>query len=427
MANKTSRGNTANRQNPQGANRTPKINLNVKSSLQTLGDTVKVSFEVAVFENLKPLVNQMVVLKEGISRITGGTTEVPTDALGIAILETSFSLEEHEVVKVLRITLEGRMDEITYPINLPAKKRKIKTNEAETLMVFKHQDEYGFVSFKARVLTTTGVGVGGREVNAWYKGVNLSPSVTNAEGEVIIPLPIPLNEGEEEIIIFSVSEIKKPLKIKLKHRVKLTQAQAFTREWFYQVNNGRAFVFFCVTLAALIITIMVGIEPMLNDSLFRGGDDYTSVQSYYNDLYLAQGFEEAVVVNTGKKLGGVPWWAISLMLFIAAIFYGAFAAREEIAEAYEEMKLKMVDRSIITVDDPFLERIAATMTSLGVVSNKREAAFGPISSSSSGVNPNDKDGDGRKDKKVFGSSMLSYLTLDLVTDLALGVAKRVFR
>lgn len=426
MARQTAGGNTANRQNPQGANRTPKINLNVKSSLQTLGDTVKVSFEVSVFMNQTPLVNQKVVLKEGISRIASGATEVHTDMFGIAILETSFLLEEHEVVKVIRITLEGRMDEVTYPINLPAKGKKAKTNEAETLMVFKYQDEFGYISFKARVLTTTGVGIGRKKVNAWYKGVNLTLKKTNSEGEVIISLPAPLNEGDEEIIIFSVSEIKRPLKMKLTRRVKLVQAAAFTKDWFYKVNNGRAFVLFCVTLAALIITIMVGIEPMINDSLFTGDDGYTSVQIYYNELYAAHGPEEAVVVSTGKKLGGVPWWAISLTLFVASIFYGAFAAKEEIAEAYEEMKLKMVDRSIITVDDPFLERMAATMSSLGVISNKREANFGPISSSSSGVNPNDKDGDGRKDKKIFGSSMLSYLTLDLLTDFALGVAKRVF-
>ena len=406
-----------------------KITLNVKSSSQLVGDTAEISFEVSVFRGSSPITNQMVILKDGVSRITSGATEVPTDLNGVALLSTSFSLKENEVIKVLRVTLEGMMDEISYPVTLPAKKKGASIEEAETLMVFKYQDdETGFITFKARVLTTTGKGIKGREVNAWFRGEDISPSVTDDEGEVIMSLPEPLLEGEEDIIIFSVSEIKRPLKMKLFRKKRLIQPKAFSKHWWFKVNNGRAFIFFVLTLSALLITIFFGkSEPLINDNLFTGKSELSSVQEYYNNLFSAHGFEYKVFVNEGKKLSGTPWWVIYFFLFSSSIGYGLFAAREEVADAFEELKLKIVDQSIMTVNDPFLERLAATMSSLGIVSNKKEARFGPVSSSSSGAHPDDKDGDGQKDKRVFGSSFMSYLTLDLATDFLGSIVKRIIR
>ena len=167
---------------------------------------------------------------------------------------------------------------------------------------------------------------------------------------------------------------------------------------------------------------------LINESLFTSSESGLSiVQQYYNDLYeIVDGNGERAFVPS-KRIDKVPLWFISIILVFLSILYGIFAAREEIADAFEELKMKIVDQSIVTVNDPFLERLAATMSSLGIVSNKKEAKFGPVSSSGSGFHPDDKDGDGQKDKRVFGSSFMSYLTLDLATDFLGSIVKRIMR
>lgn len=411
-------------------NKVPKIVINTKSSSQIIGDTAEISFEVSVFRGSSPVTNQMVVLKDGVSRITSGATEVPTDLNGIALLKTIFPLKDKEEIKVLRITLEGLIDEVSYPVTLPAKSKKDSVDEAETLMVFKYQDDdSGFISFKARVLTTTGKGIKGRKVHAWFRGQDISPSITDDEGEVIIDLPEALLPGENDQIIFSISEVKRPLKMKLSNRRRLVQPRAFTKAWWLGVNNGRAFIFLILSLTFLLTAIFFEKkEPLINESLFTSSESGLSiVQQYYNDLYeIVDGNGERAFVPA-KRIDKVPLWFISIILVFLSILCGIFAAREEIADAFEELKMKIVDQSIVTVNDPFLERLAATMSSLGIVSNKKEAKFGPVSSSGSGFHPDDKDGDGQKDKRVFASSFMSYLTLDLATDFLGSIVKRIMR
>lgn len=119
---------------------------------------------------------------------------------------------------------------------------------------------------------------------------------------------------------------------------------------------------------------------------------------------------------------------MAVLLTFAFLIYFPIAAREEIADAIDDIKLKMIDRNIVKANDPFFERLIATSNSLGIIGGKnQEPKFGPVSSSNMGVNPEDKDGDGKKDKPIFGSTFLSYLSLDLATDLIGGIARRVFR
>ncbi|MBN2854551.1 hypothetical protein JXK06_03420 [Patescibacteria group bacterium] len=434
MTQRNQNGGNGNNRNSQGTNRQQKLVMNVKSSSQIIGDTCEVSFEVSVFRGLSPVIGQIVILKDGVARITNGNTEVPTDTGGIAILKVVFDLKDQEQHKVLRICLDGLPDEVSYPVELPKKENKSGPKESsEKLLVMKYQKDNGEVTFKARVLDTDGSGVPKKIVKLFFKG-NDKKKKTDSEGEVLFTLPKRLSSGEETEIFFTVSGVNDVLRMTLRRKRPLKQAKALSRGWWLGVNNGRAL---CVLLAALffwILAISIGPgRPIFSEGLFSGQSGLSPAQIRYNetaaDGYAIKPVDRSEDYVFGNFLAKKSLWKIALILTFAFLIYFPIAAREEIADAIDDIKLKMVDRNIVKVKDPFFERLVASASSMGIIGGNKgsEAQFGPVSSSSMGANPNDKDGDGKKDKKTFGSSFLSYLSLDLVTDLVLGIIKRVFR
>ena len=423
-----------NRNGNQASNRPAKLVLNAKSSSQIIGDTCEVSFEVSVFRGLSPVSGQLVILKDGISRITNGTTEVVTDQGGLALLKIIFELKNQEQHKVVRVCLDALPDEISYPITLPAKKKvEGKKDPSEKLLIMKYQKDNGEVTCKARVLDTDGSGITRKKVGVFFKGIDCQVT-TDSEGEKTFILPKKLKPGEEASAFFSVSGISDELEMKLRRKKPLKQAKAFSRGWWLGVNNGRAF---CVFLAALFfwfLAISVGPgRPIFSEGLFSGKAELSPAQIRYNetaaDGYAIKPVDRSKDYVFGNFLAKKSLWRIALILTFAFLIYFPIAAREEIADAIDDIKLKMVERNIVKVKDPFFERLVASASSMGIIGSNKgsEAKFGPVSSSSMGANPDDKDGDGKKDKKAFGSSFLSYLSLDLVTDLVLGIIKRVFR
>lgn len=419
--------------NPRGANPQPKITISVKSSSQIVNNVCEVSFEAAVFRGQNPVSGQLVILKNGIHRITNGVTEVSTDASGIAVLKTSFDLSDREQNLVLRICLSALPEEISYPLSIPPKaKASSKKDPTESLVVMKYQDDDGNLSFKMRVLDTNGEGVANKKVGIWFGGRN-STRTTNSEGEATFNAPCALTEGEETSIIFSVSGVKDNAKLKLRRKRQLNQAAAFTASWWLGVNNGRAFIVLLAAIFFWFMAFLVGTgNPVLNDNLVSDSHGLSAMESYYNQTASLYAVEIKSQLDSSKDylignyISKKSLLLIALILTIMFIIYFPIAAREEIADALEDVKLKLVERSMVKVDDPFFERLAASASSLGFASNKsNRAQFGPVSSSGS-VNPDDKDGDGVKDKKTFGSTFMSYLTLDLATDLLGGIVKRIF-
>jgi len=416
----------------QGANRPQRLVMNAKSASQIIGDTCEISFEVSLFRGSNPVVGQLVILKDGVARITNGNTEVPTDIGGIALLKIVFNLKDQEQNKVIRICLDQLPDEIAYPVTIPKKDSVDKKEETESLVAMKYQKENGEVYFKLRVLTTDGNGVARKRIGVFFRGDRYHV-ITNNIGEAYFPITKALTPGEEVEIFFTVSGVKDVLRMTLRRKKPLRQVRAFSRGWWFGVNNGRAF---CVLLAALFFWFLAlnfgpG-RPIFSEGMFTGGE-LSQAQERYNETAAKYGHDIKPVDRSkdyiiGNFLAKKSLWKIALLLTIAFLIYFPIAAREEIADAIDDIKLKMVDRNIVKVDDPFFERLIATSNSLGIIGGRNpEAKFGPVSSSSMGVNPSDKDGDGKKDKPIFGSTFLSYLTLDLATDLVSGIAKRVFR
>ncbi len=427
--------NNRNANRNQGAN-APEIKITAKSASQIIGDTCEVSFEVSVFRGQNPVQGQLVILKDGLARITRGDTEVLTDQGGIAMLKAIFDLQDQEQHKVLRICLDRLPNEISYPLDLPKKEKVQGPKEpSEKLVVMKYQKDNGEVTCKFRVLDTDGLGVKDKAVNIFFKGVDRAV-VTDSEGEKAFTLPETLEEGEETSVFFSVSGIDETLEMKLRRKKPLNQAKAFSRGWWLGVNNGRAFCLFLLAIFFWILAISIGPgRPIFSPGLFSGSDGLTFAQENYNktasEKYKVKPADRSkdYVFERAEILPKKSLWKIALFLTVALFIYFPIAAREEIVDALEDIKLKMVDRKIVSVQDPFFERLVASASSLGMIGGKKnqDVRFGPTASSDMGTNPNDKDGDGKKDKPVFGSSFLSYLSLDLATDLVTGVVKRVFR
>ena len=425
-------GNNNNNRN-QGTNRPQRLVMNAKSSSQVIGDTCEISFEVSIFRGSSPVVGQMVILKDGVSRITNGDTEVLTDQGGVALLKIIFDLNDQEQHKVVRICLDRLPDEISYPVTIPAKKKLASDDkeETESLVVMKYQRDNGEVFFKARVLTADGEGVADKAIGIFFRGADYS-AMTDNTGEATFATPGRLKPGEETKIFFTVSGVKDTLIMTLRRKKPLRQAKAFSRRWWFGVNNGRAF---CVLLAALFfwfLAISFGPgRPIFSEGMFTGGE-LSQAQERYNEKAAKYGHDIKPVDRSkdyiiGNFLPKKSLWKIALLLTIVFLIYFPIAAREEIADAIDDIKLKMIDRNIVKVSDPFFERLIATSNSLGIIGGRKssEAKFGPVASSDMGANPNDKDGDGKKDKPVFGSTFLSYLTLDLATDLLGSIFKRI--
>ena len=406
----------------------PKIVINVKSSSFDTDSTCEISFEVSVFRGTSPLSGQMVVLKEGLSRILNGITEVLTDIQGVANLKTTFNLSDQEQNRVLRVCLDGLPEEISYAITLPAKgKKSVKKSLAETLMVMKYQKDNGTITFKARVLTNDGIGLKGKKVSMFFRGVN-TIETTDASGEAVFSgIAPPLKKAEETEAVFSVSGVSDVVRMKLKRKKGLSSIKAFTRRWWFGVNNGRAFLVMLAALLFWILTFAVGTgNPVINGMIFSDETGLSSAEKYYNKTASAYGTRiEATddskdfILGESKMIKKRTFLKIAIFLTIAFLIYFPIAAREEIADAIEDIKLKMIDRSIVTAQDPFLERMVATMSTIGMIKNSKETNMEATTTTTAST----EDG---KEKKVFGSSFMSYLTLDLLTDLALGIIKRIF-
>ncbi len=425
----------------------PKIVINVKSSSFDTDNTREVSFEVSVFRGTSPLSGQMVILKEGLSRILNGTTEVLTDIQGVANLKTTFDLIDQEQHRVLRVCLDGLPEEISYAITLPAKgKKSVKKSFAETLMVMKYQRDNGTITFKARVLTNDGIGLKGKKVSMFFRGVN-TIETTDASGEAVFSgITPPLKKAEETEAVFSVSGVSDVVRMKLRRKKGLSPIKAFTRRWWLGVNNGRAFLVMLAAVLFWVLTFSIGTgNPVINGMIFSDEQGLSSAERYYNQTAMAYGdrieirdendsiivksFNSAAIKGTdnsddyllseSKMIKKRAFLKIAIFLTIAFLIYFPIAAREEIADAIEDIKLKMIDRSIVTAQDPFLERMVATMSTIGIIKNSKETNMESTTTTTASTEE-------EKEKKPFGSSFMSYLTLDLLTDLGMGIIKRIF-
>lgn len=426
---------TSNNRNSGNNNYQPEVAIKVSPSSQVIGNVCEISLEVSVLSKNRPMINQEIILKDGNSRIAQANTSANTGVDGIAVLGLNLDLKDKEYQKVLRISLSGRSESLNIPLTVPAKvKERVSRNISESLVVMKYQKDNGELSFKCRVLTTDGDGVPKKEIGVWYKGFDYTIK-TDKNGEAIFYPSEKLKPGEENTIIFSVSGIKDSAKLTVRRKKKLKQAKAFSSKWWFKVNNGRAFVLMLAAILFWFIAINVGFgEGIISESLFTGDNGLTSTKSLYNETLSEYGNEIAPVDRSNDyfffgTISKKSVWKIALFLTIAWLIYFPIAAREEIADAIDDVRLKLVDKGSVKVDDPFFEKLIATTNSLGFVSNKNSKGVQFGDTKSFGMSDENKanDDSGKDNKKVFGSSMFSYMALDIATDLLLGVVKRVFK
>lgn len=420
--------------NQGGGGPRPKTTINVTPTSQNMGDRVQITFEVSVFNGDNPIASQSIVLMDGVSRIAQAAGSGTTGTNGIGILQVEVPLTDKEQQKMFRISLDGRPENFSFPVLIPAKKQVAEAkNGAESLIAMKYQNDNGLVNFKLRLLKHNGDGIEGQTIAVWFRGKNYQVT-TNAIGEVTFSNKINLCEGEEEQIVFTTSGIKKEAKMTLRRRLALSQPRAFSRGWWFGVNNGRAFILFCLMLIMWFFALRYGPgSPVAGENLFNDKDGYSAMERYYNETATRYGRAIEPTDNSNDFiLDGLivkkKIWIWALILTIAFFIYFPIAAREEIAEALEELKVKLVDRSIVKVDDPFFEKLVASAASIGLArdANPGQVQFGPVSSSSA-PHPEDLNRDGKKDNKGGGfGSIMNFLSLDLLGDLIIGVAKRIF-
>lgn len=429
---------TRNGNQNQGGGQSPKTLINVTPTSQDMGDKVQITFEVSVFNGTNPMAGETIVLMDGISRIAQATGAGTTGTNGIGMLQVEVPLTNENQQKMFRVSLDGRPETFSFPLLIPAKKKEAeKKNGAESLIAMKYQDDNGDVRFKLRLLKHNGEGIENQIIAAWFRGRDVHVT-TNAIGEALFPEPgtrnrINLCEGEEQNITFSTSGIKKEAKMKLIRRAALNQAKAFSKGWWLGTNNGRAFVLLLVVIVMWFMAFGYGPgSPVAGENLFNDEQGFSASERYYNETAARYGRAIEPTDNSNDFiLGGLiakkKIWFWALVLTITFIIYFPIAAREEIAEAIEDIKVKLIDRSIVRVDDPFFEKLVASANSIGFArdSSSNEVQFGPVSSSTA-AHPEDLNRDGKKDKKDGFGSILSFLSLDLLGDLIIGVVKRIF-
>lgn len=422
----------------QGSGQSPKTSINVTPTSQDFGDRVQITFEVAVFNGNNPVTAQSIVLMDGVSRIAQATGAGTTGTNGIGMLQVEVPLTDKEQQKMFRVSLDGRPETFSFPVLIPAKKKVAEAkNSAESLIAMKYQNDNGDVRFKLRLLKNNGEGIENQIIAAWFRGRDVQVT-TNAIGEALFPEPgirnrISLCEGDEEDIVFTTSGIKKEAKMKLIRRIVLNQARAFSSGWWFGTNNGRAFVLLLLVILMWFVALKYGPgNPVAGESLFNGKDGFSASERYYNET--ATRYGRAIAPTSTENnfiffglIAKKKIWIWALILTFAFIIYFPIAAREEIAEAIEDIKVKLIDRSIVKVDDPFFEKLVASANSIGFARDpsSNEVQFGPVSSSTA-AHPEDLNRDGKKDKGGFGSSFLSFLSLDLLGDLLVGITKRIF-
>lgn len=400
---------------PQG------ISIKNTSSSQVVGNYLKVTSEIGVFRGSVPISTE-VVLKDGVKIIPGQTTPVTT-VNGVALYEAMFPLSDKEVTKTLRVCLVGLPDEISHTIIIPAK--QAAKDAAETAFGRLYTDKGGRITFTASVIDTDGGPIPNKVITVSFKGLNYKVK-TDKEGIAVFPEPnsglsnvISLKLGEEEDLFFYVPGIRENKKLKAIRKKPLKQAKAFTKKWWLGVNNGRAFLCFVTSLLLLFITIMFGVKPMISDGIFSGENGLTSAQTYHNEIMTSYGYLDQVIAPI-KVNHGVPWWIISILLVLASLVYMIIAAREEIADAFDDLKIKIAERNFVKTNDPFIERLIATSVSMGIISNKKRDSQNVSSSTTDTTNT------GGGVKSLLTSNLVNYLSLDLVTDFIRGLIKRVF-
>ncbi len=405
---------------PQGAT------IKVVSFTQIINNYLKVILEISVFRGSTPLSNIEIQVKDGVLTIPAQTTPVTT-VNGVALYEILLPLSSKEVVKNLRVCLVGIPEEASSQITVPAKET-IK-DPAETAFARLYVASNGRITFTCYVIDTDGGPVANKVITVVFKGVKYKTK-TDKEGIAIFPSPgssycntISLSPGDEENVFVYVPGIRQNKTLVAIMKRPLIQARAFTRKWWLGVNNGRAFILFFASLLFLITSLAIGVKPLINDGIFANEDGYTQAQLDYNDMMVRNGYPEKVIppiVDKKDMTTGAPLWVIASFMLIASMVYGAFAAREEIADAIDDLKIKIVERNFAKTNDPLFERLMATVISAGIITNKAKNPVGSTTPSAGAA------GEGGI-KSMLTSNLLSYVSLDLATDFVRGLIKRVFK
>lgn len=386
-----------------------------------------IDFECSVFDDGdKPFTLKETILKKGLSVLS----TIKTDNNGKATFNTSVAMKPVQQITSFRFGLVGFPDEEEVNVTMPASNDGSQDNDPTDLYLMRYHDGSGNFKVKVRILKVRAAAIPNQPFAIWYKGVDYCQD-TNANGECVFDVPGTLNAGEKECLTATVSGIGQKARVSLKRRKKLNNPKAFTKKWWLGVNNGRAFILLMITIAFWVISIIHGFgDPMIGSDMFRGKDNLSPTESFYQEIRQTVG-QKTVKKDVGKDgaKADSDWnpWMITLILTVITLVYVPLSAREEIAEAIEETVEHMFDNQTDHAGDPALEKLAQMIGAYSVI--RRQPApvrVGEVVTDNPGSAPVPASTP-EPEHKHRDNSILRFIGIDLAMEIALSALKKVIK
>lgn len=370
-----------------------------------------IPIEVKVVRDGQAIPQRTVRIKRGIVNITNFTT----DNNGEYIYTHKEPLSSAEQTISLRFLLtEVDAAEAMIEFTLPSTSRQQQKDDPEKITLCRHHDGNGKFTLFVRTLKTGGIGI---EVPVVIEAEGVQKTITtddqgNAKFDFGNEIRI-LNPGEVVEVRAKVSGIEDPAVIKLRRRrASISKPATFSKPWF-GTNNGRSVIFLGVMVVLWLLCIVIGYgDPLIGQPTRTLSEQ----QIFYNqtaklanpDFVIApkEGILD-IFLDSAKKY--IHFLAMIWSIF--AIIYAPLSLREEIFEGLQEGFEKIVDRSYVQAEDPFIQRLMAWSGARGVATRKGGIIVK----------------EGEKGEKVVKPTFWEHFRSDLLSDFIMEILPGIFR
>lgn len=399
------------RQQQQQNQKPPKTEIKVMiGDISKTANNFLIPVEIRLVKGNNALPNQAIRVKRGIISLT----TIITDLNGECAYNHTENLDQIGKSISLRFLTSGT-DAAETAITFTLPTEATKTDDPEKITISRHHDGNGKFTLFIRVLKTGGIGIKAPvviEAEGVQKTI-LTDDQGNAKFDFGNKIRI-LNPGEVVEVRAKVSGIEDPAVIKLRRRqIPTPKPATFSRPWWFGTNNGRSVIFLGAMVVLWFLCIVIGYGDSLIGEPTR---TLSEQQIFYNQtaklanpnfvITPEEGIFRIFLDDTKKYMH-----LLTMLWSIFAIIYVPLSLREEIFEGLQEGFEKIVDRSYVQAEDPFIQRLMAWSGARGVATRKGGIIVK----------------EGEKGEKVVRPTFWEYFRSDLLSDFIIEILPGIFR
>jgi hypothetical protein len=396
---------------------TKRIAVTITSVVDNDANECHLTFESMVFIEDQPSPQQPTVFRRGISELDRNST----DNDGKITFHDVVSLISVEQIITYRVSLANFPDEEEVNVTIPAaEKKKKEDNDPVKMTIHSYGDGQGNFTTHVRVLKSAGKVLKDAPFTITYKGIDY-PCVTNEYGKCTFNVSDWFEEGEEQRLTAEIDGIEEPAKITVRRK------KPFVKKF---AEKSRKFFIWLTAISWFLAIIFGPGKALINPDIFRGKDGLSTAEKLYNESASKSYGTETYAIKPEVSPGGdvanfiqKSIWGIAVLVTILTLLFLTISIIRKGAYYIEEVMEEIIHKSSDSADDPSLEKLAKYVGSYSVVKKPTVRVDQVVSAEPVSTVPDNQPAA----HPAFGKNpILSFIGLDLMMEIALGVLKKVF-